>query len=199
MKPLTVLIATTVALSLLMPLMTHAQEDGRPATETFKVDSVHSSIVFRIKHLDTAWFYGRFNKVSGEVTLSHKDPARTKFDITVEAASVDTANKKRDDHLRSKDFFHVDEHPEIRFVSKQAEHVDDDHIKLTGELTLHGVTRPLTVTIERTGQGEAPMGDYRAGFHTEFTVKRSEFGIDTYLDTLGDEVRLTISLETVRQ
>lgn len=176
-----------------------AQDSAKPAkTERFAADPVHSSIIFRIKHLDVAYFYGRFNEVKGTFAFSD-DPAECALDLTVQVDSVDTANEKRDAHLKAPEYFHVDKHPTIRFVAKRFKPTDDDAYEVAGELTMLGETKPLTVTLTRTGAATDPWGGYRAGFETTFTVKRSAFGMTGGQNSLSDEVKLMISIEGLRQ
>ncbi len=167
--------------------------------ETYKIDPTHSSIVFRIKHLDITYVYGRFNDPSGTLVWNEKEDTGHAVDMTVKAENVDTNNEKRDKHLRSEDFFHIIKYPYITFKSSSFTPLSDGLYEVKGDLTLHGVTRPLTVTARHTGAGEDPWGGFRTGFETTFPVRRSEFGMDTMLGSVGDEVELTISIEAIRQ
>jgi polyisoprenoid-binding protein YceI len=177
----------------------------RAAAETYTVDPVHSSVLFKIKHMNVADFYGRFNDYSGEIVLDEADPTGSSVSFEVKVASIDTNNEQRDTHLRSADFFAADQHPAIKFRSTRIKDVEDDEIDLEGELTLHGVTKPLSLKLERIGAGPDMWGGQRAGFATELTLKRSDYGMTTMLEgpngvkPLGDEVTLIISLETVRK
>jgi polyisoprenoid-binding protein YceI len=176
-----------------------AQQPAAPKLEKFKADAVHSSVVFRIKHANIAYFYGRFNDVEGEFAFDESPAAASLVDIHVKAESIDTHNEARDKHLKSPEFFDVGKHKEIAFKSIAVRKTGANAYEAAGELTLHGMTRPLTVRIERTGAGPAMMGQYRGGFETVFEVKRSDFGMKTALDQLGDDVRLTVSIEGVRE
>lgn len=168
--------------------------------EKYKVDPVHSSIGFRIKHLNVAYFYGRFNDAEGTFAFDDADPAASTLDIHVKVDSIDTHNAMRDKDLKSEKFFDAAKHAEIVFKSATARKIGDNLLEVTGDLTLHGVTKPLTVKIERTGSGPGMMGEHRSGFETTFEIKRSEFGMTTMLPNgLSDEVRLTISVEGIRQ
>lgn len=174
--------------------------------ETYNVDAVHSSVVFKIQHFEIANFYGRFNDISGTIMLDEANPAASHFDIEVKVASVDTHNADRDKHLRSEQIFDADKYPTIHFVSKKIKDMDADDIEVEGELTMHGVTKPLSVELKRTGAGLGPMGKYRMGLETTFKVKRSDFGVGAAIDKmasgvkpLGDEVTLFIGIEAVRQ
>lgn len=169
------------------------------AADLYEVDPVHSSILFRIKHLDVSYVYGRFNDFSATLRIDEQNPANNTVEIHVKAGSIDTANAKRDDHLRSPDFFNVKQFPIISFKSKSFKEQGPDLFEVAGDLFLHGITHPLTIKVERTGSGRDPWGGYRVGFEGTFRVNRSEFGMSHMLGPVGDEVRLTVSLEAIRK
>ncbi len=169
------------------------------ASGTYRLDPVHSSNVFRIKHLNVANFYGRFNEMSGTFTLDDAAPENSRFEVTIKTASVDTNHPDRDKHVRSAEFFDVEKYPEMTFRSKAVKSAGENLLDVSGELTFRGVTRPLDVRIERTGSGPGLRGEFRAGFETTFTIKRSDFGMTALLTGLSDEVRITVSVEGVRQ
>lgn len=187
----------------LLPLMTAQKAAEAPqaagGTETYKVDPVHSSNWFCIKHLNVANFYGRFNELEGTIVLNPSDPAACSFDIQIKVDSVDSNNSGRDKHLKSGEFFDAEKYPQIKFKSTAVKKAGEEAYDVQGDLTLHGVTKPLTVKVERTGAGPGMKGERRAGFETRFDIKRSDFGMTTMLNGLGDEVRLTVSIEAVRQ
>jgi len=186
----------------LIVLAAEPTESAEPAprgAEIYDVDPVHTSLWFRIKHLNVAYFYGRFNDVSGTFAFDDSDPTQNRFDITAQATSIDTAHKGRDDHLRSEEFFAVEKHPTITFQSRSVKALGKDEFEVEGALTLRGITKPLTVKLERTGRGPGMRGEYRSGFETTFTIKRTDFGMDALLPALGDEVRLTVAVEGIRK
>ncbi|MCK6486133.1 MAG: YceI family protein [Phycisphaerae bacterium] len=168
------------------------------ATEQFEVDAVHSSVLFRVKHLNVSYFHGRFNDISGKFAFSD-DPSACMFDIQIKTDSVDTGNAKREQHLKSPDFFNAKQFPTMGFKSSEVKKSGDNTFDVTGSLTLHGVTKPLSVKLERIGSGKDPWGGYRTGFESVFTIKRSDFGMSTMPDALGDEVRVTVAVEGVRK
>jgi polyisoprenoid-binding protein YceI len=169
------------------------------SANTYKLDPVHSSIVFSVKHLQVSHVFGRFNDPSGTFEFDPANPTAAKFDIQVQAASVDTGNERRDNHLRNPDFFEVDAHPVIRFVSTSITPKGEDEFEVTGDLSLHGVTRPLTITLRHTGTGPDQRGGQRSGFHTEFTINRSDFSMNFMIPAVSDEVRLIVALQGIRQ
>jgi polyisoprenoid-binding protein YceI len=166
--------------------------------DTFKIDPVHSSIVFSIKHLGVADFYGRFNDLSGQVVFDKAAPSKSSVEVTIPVESVDTKNEKRDQHLKSPDFFNAKQFPMIVFKSKSVEESGDNY-KVTGDLTLHGVTKPLTLDIKRGPDGKGMEDEIRGGGQTHFTIKRSDFGMDFMQGALGDEVTVFLSFEGVKQ
>ena len=157
--------------------------------QEWAVDGMHSSVVFKVRHADTASFYGCFTKVSGTVSMGD-DLAAAKIAITIAADSVDTRDAGRDKHLKGPDFFDTKQFPDITFASTKVAK-DGDMLAVDGELTMRGVKKPLSVKVSRGGN------DQKAGFETTFTVKRSDFGINYGLakNGIGDEVTLMISLE----
>ena len=169
------------------------------ATETYKVDPVHSAAVFRIKHLGIAYVYGRFNDLSGTLKIDDQTPANSQVELSVMTKNVDTFNSERDDHLRSPDFFDSKKFPIMSFQSKSFTKVSKDMYEVTGDLAIHGVTRPLTVQAQHTGAGKDPWGGFRIGFETTFTIRRSDFGMDFMMEGVGDEVRIILSIEGIRK
>ncbi|MEO6811681.1 MAG: YceI family protein [Isosphaeraceae bacterium] len=165
------------------------------AAETFTVDPVHSTVVFRIKHLDVSYAYGRFNDVAGTFTLDRADPAKARFDFTVKTDSLDTGNAKRDQHVKGPDLFNAQQFPTITFQSTKVAAAREGAYQVTGNLTMHGVTKPLTVQIEPTGTGKGMQGVSLAGIETTFTIRRADFQMTGLSPLLGDEVRLTVSVE----
>lgn len=161
---------------------------------SYAVDPVHSSAVFRIAHLNTSYLYGRFDVVSGSFTLDSQDPSKDSFEVTIPVAKLDTNNAMRDNDLKGPDYFSAKEFADITFKSTKVEKVDDTHVNVTGDLTLHGVTKSITIPVEKTGEGKTAMG-VRAGVEAIFTIKRSDFGMNYKLDMIGDEVKLMVALE----
>ena len=164
--------------------------------DNYAVDPIHSSLLFKVKHAETANFYGAFEKATGTVVT--EGDAIKSISVTIDAASVQTRNEARDKHLRGPDFFDVKQFPEISFVSKEVKPAGDGY-EVAGDLTFHGATRPQTVKLVKTGSGNMRGKDI-LGVETTFTIKRSEFGMSGYIDKgIGDEVTLIISLECGKQ
>jgi polyisoprenoid-binding protein YceI len=167
-----------------------------PFGSEWTVDPVHSSVVFKIKHAGTAWFYGVFKDVSGTVTLDDK-PENIRIAVKVATDSIDTRNADRDKHVKGPDLFDSKQFPEMAFTSTKVQK-DGDLMVVDGELSLHGQKKPLSLKVAKTGEGE--MMGKRQGFETTFQVKRSDFGIKSKQADAGlsDEVVLTVSLECVQ-
>ena len=174
------------------------QASAQAELENYKVDSVHSSVIFRVKHMDVSYSYGRFNDPQGTLTLDTDDPSKTSIKIQVKSANIDTGNKKRDAHLKSPDFFNVRQFPMITFESKSVKKLEGDQFEIKGPLTLHGVTKDITLKLKQTGAKTTRKKQLR-GFETVFTIKRSDFGMKNMLGAVGDEIRMTVSLEVVKQ
>lgn len=162
-------------------------------------EGAHAFVQFRIQHLGYSWLYGRFNRFEGTFTYDEKNPAANKVEVVIKTASIDSNHAERDKHLRSDDFLDVAKFPEARFVSTRFEDQGDGKAVLTGDLTLHGVTKPVVIDVTRIGEGTDPWGGYRAGFQGTTTLKLADFNITRDLGPASQEVELTLSVEGIRQ
>ena len=165
--------------------------------DAYTIDAVHSFVVFKVKHLGVSYAYGRFNDLSGTFAVDNENAANAAFDVKIKTESIDTGNEKRDAHLMSPDFFNARQFPELSFKSTKVEPAGTNNLNVTGDLTMHGVTKPVTVKMTLVGTGSA-RGASLAGYETTFTVKRSDFGMDFMLEGLGDEVTVMVGLEGKR-
>jgi len=163
----------------------------------YKVDAVHSSVIFGVKHNSVANFYGRFNKTSGNFNIDPADPSKSFIDVTIDTDSVDTANGGRDKHLKSGDFFSVTEFPAMTFKSKSFKKTGEGTYDVTGDITLRGKTKEITVPITDTGRGKGMRGGEVAGLEAKFTINRADFGVSYGAGTgaLGDDVSIIYSAE----
>ena len=168
------------------------------APETYDVDKGHSALLFRIKHVDVGYTYGRFNDFSGLLVVDDANLAAARVEITAKLESVDTNDAKRDQHLKSPDFFNVAQFPLMTFKSTSVTKTGDDY-KVQGNLTLHGVTKALTVTMKKTGEGDDPWGNHRIGFEGQMSFKRADFGMDKLPQAVGDTVWVTVAVEGIRK
>lgn len=167
-----------------------------PAGE-WTIDPVHSTIHFKIKHNNASWFYGRLNDISGSFMFDEADPSSAGFAVEVKADSVDSGNEKLDQHLRSPDFFDVKQFPVISLESTSIEKAGKGY-KVKGKLSLHGVTKDISFDLEHVGTGDS-RGDKVIGFHTVFTIDRTDFGMDYGVGAIGSDVQLIVSIEAGQQ
>ena len=147
-------------------------------TGQYTIDPSHSRIGFVARHAMVTKVRGSFNEFEGGGYFDANDPSKSRLDLTVKAASIDTRNPDRDAHLRSNDFFDMENYPEIRFVSTSVEPVDATTYRVTGDLTMKGVTRPVTLDVEYTGSAVDPFGNTRVGFEGSVTVDRKDWGVN---------------------
>ncbi len=175
--------------------------ESQNAAKTYNIDAVHSAVIFRAKHLGVSYNYGRFNDFSGNITLDESDVSKSKIELVVKAASVDTANAKRDQHLRSPDFFNAKQFPVITFNSTNVKQKvgQENILEVTGDFELHGVKKSVTIDAEITGKGEHPRSGELIGFETTFAIKRSDFGMDYELKNVSDDIRITVSIEAAHK
>ncbi len=146
-------------------------------TGTYTIDPSHSRIGFVARHAMVTKVRGSFNEFTGSGYFDAEDPSKSKVELTIQANSIDTRNADRDNHLRSNDFFDMENHPEITFVSTSVEKVDDETFRLTGDLTIKGVSKPVTVDLEYTGSAKDPFGNQRIGLEGSTQVNRKDWGL----------------------
>jgi polyisoprenoid-binding protein YceI len=170
------------------------------AADTFTVDPVHSSVSFMISHQGISNIHGRFNQFSGQFTIDRDDPAKSSFALSIPVESVDTNNPKRDEHLRAPDYFNAKQFPNMTFQSTKVKAIDGGY-EVTGDLTLHGVTKEITLELKGGNKlVEFPKGMHRIGVTTDTAIKRSDFGMRAELPvSLGDEVHITMGIEAVKK
>ncbi|MDB4878040.1 MAG: hypothetical protein JWM41_4486 [Gemmatimonadetes bacterium] len=176
-----------------------------PTTSTWNVDATHAELGFAVRHLMISTVRGRFGAVTGSVTLDEEKPEASKIDVTIDVSSIDTRQEMRDNHLRSADFFDVENHPSIRFVSTKVEGDVNADFRVTGDLTIRGTTHSVKLDVTNEGRGMDPWGNERVGINATGKIKRSDFGL-TWNQALeaggvavGDEVKLSLDVELVRQ
>ncbi|HEC8327462.1 TPA: YceI family protein [Providencia rettgeri] len=172
---------------------------GSALAETYQFDKQgqHAFIEFRIQHLGYSWVYGSFKDFDGNFTYDVKDPSKDKVEVTIKTGSIDTNHAERDKHLRSADFLNASKFPEAKFVSTEVKK-DGEAYKITGDFTLNGVTKPITLDAKLMGEGKDPWGGYRAGFEAQGNIKLKEFNIKSDLGPKSQEAQLLISVEGVQ-
>lgn len=188
------ILAATLATALLLPGLATAVEKYVIDTE-----GAHAFVQFRVKHLGYSWLYGRFNEFSGTFTYDEDDPSSSRVEVLIKTASIDSNHAERDKHLRNEDFLDVKTYPEARFKSTSYKETGINKAVLTGDLTLRGITRPITIQVQKIGNGPDPWGGYRRGFEGTTTIALRDFGIDFNLGPAARDVELTLSVEGIRQ
>lgn len=191
MKTPSILFAAAVALALAGATPAHAD------LEKHKIDPNHSSVLFKAKHLDVGYVYGRFLEFDGRLEYDSDNVANSSVTWTVDTDSVYTNQRKRDRHLKSPDFLNAKQFPKIKFVSTKVVKKSDDVLTVTGKLSLHGQTRTLTTDVKLTGSGEGPQGNFHRGFTTTFTIDRTAWGIDHMPGAVNDDIELIVAAETI--
>jgi polyisoprenoid-binding protein YceI len=182
-------------------------EASAPTTLTgnYKLDLAHTRIGFSARHAMVSKVRGQFDKFDGSIYLDGENPANSRVELTIEADSIDTRNSDRDNHLRSNDFLAMKEYPQITFRSTAVEKLADDHYRVTGDLAIRGVTKPVAVDFEFTGAVIDPYGNQRVGFEGSATINRKDWGVNwnAALDGGGvmvsDRVNLEFEVEAIKQ
>jgi polyisoprenoid-binding protein YceI len=190
---------TTRVKTLLLILLLTAATPALSADYVIDTMKAHAAIEFRIKHLGFSWLLGRFDEFSGRFSYDEARPEDASVEVTVKTASVNSNFAERDKHLRAEEFLYVDKYPEAKFVSTAFKPTGDDTAELTGNLTLRGVTRPITIAVEHIGHGDDPWGGYRRGFAGQTRLTLTDFGIERDLGPAAREVYLFLSVEGIRQ
>lgn len=192
------MIAITVLTALILPALTFAS--------TWTIDPDHSNIGFKVRHLMVSNVRGSFDKFTGSVEINDKEISKSRVEVSIDTNSINTNVEKRDEHLRSADFFDVAKYPAMTFVSKKVAAAGADRLKVTGDLTLHGVTREVVLDVEGpTPESKDPWGNIRKGATATTKINRKDFGLlwNAALETggvaVGDEVTITLEIELIRK
>lgn len=171
----------------------------------FQIDNSHSEIQFSVRHMMVSKVRGVFEKWGGEIALDPANPAATTVDITIDAASINTKDAQRDGHLRSADFLNVEQFPTIHFKSTEVELTGDNTAKLHGDLTIVGVSKPVTLNVEYQGNAKSPWGTVTYGFSASTKINREDWGLtwNAALETggwlVGKEIQIDIETELIEQ
>ncbi len=191
MKPFKLLPVALLALVAALPAQ---------AADTYTVDKNHSELTFRVKHMFSK-VAGKFNDFSGTINWDKADVTKSTVEIHIKSASIDTGNERRDNHLRTDDFFGAEKCPEITFKSTKVVETAKDQLAVTGDFTMHCITKVITLPVKIGGEGKDPGGAIRAGFESGITLNRKEFNMNwnANLDNggfmLGDDVEITLGIE----
>ena len=190
--------ACALAIAIALPVLAHA--------DTWKIDPLHTSVEFTVRHMMISNVKGQFQKTTGTITVDGDDPTSAKIDASIDTSSIDTRVDRRDADIKSPNFLDVAKYPTITFKSTKVEAAGPGKWKVTGDLTLHGVTKPVVLDVESSGKPiHDPMGNTRAGASATTKIKRSDFGL-TWNKAMeaggvmvGDEVAISIDVEAVQQ
>ncbi|MEH6651474.1 MAG: YceI family protein [Motiliproteus sp.] len=159
----------------------------------YTVDPVHTFITFKVQHLGVSWLQGRFNDITGSFSYDADNSTTSNVNMTVNTTSVDSNHAERDKHLRSEDFLETDKFPTASFQS-----TGFDGTTLKGDLTLHGVTAPISIAVTKVGEGKDPWGGYRAGFVGTYNLKRADFDISYNLGPAAEVVEMEFNIEGIQ-
>jgi polyisoprenoid-binding protein YceI len=172
---------------------------------SWQLDKAHSSINFSVRHMMISTARGRFEEFDGTFEVNEADPSQSKIEVEIQTASINTKDAQRDGHLKSPDFFEVEKYPAITFKSKRVQKVNNQHVRLVGDLTIKDVTKEVALDVEYAGQAKSPWGTISAGFTAQTKINRKDWGLtwNVALETggmlVGDEVTISIELELVKQ
>jgi polyisoprenoid-binding protein YceI len=185
-------------LSILLSILAFAGPTVAQA-DSFKFDPFHSAILFKIGHFGFSNVYGRFDTFSGTFTFDQNDPSKDAVSVEIKTDSVDTNAPKRDSDIKGPDFLNSAQFPGATFKSTSVKKIDDKTYEVTGDFTLRGVTKPLTLNVKAIGSGPGPKGEFRSGWEGTATLKRSDFEVKALLPGIADEVSLILSVEGIKQ
>lgn len=173
-------------------------------TGDYQLDPAHTQLAFVARYAMVTKVRGLFTDFEGTVHIDAENPKNSTAELRIKSASIDTRQDQRDAHLRSEDFFDVENHPGIVFTTTRVEHVDDDRYRVTGDLTIKGVSRPVSVEVEYTGSAKDPFGNLRAGFEGRGEINRKDWGLNwnAALETggflVGDKLRLELDISAIK-
>ena len=166
----------------------------------YKADPVHSFVIFDVHHLQAGYVYGTFGGPTGSITYDPGDLSQTSFNLTVDTNSIDTRSDRRNSDLKGPDFFDAKQFPTLTFKSTSVKKTGDNTMDVTGDLTIKGVTKSITVPMEVTGTGKGMRGETRTGFRTNFTINRMDFGVSADPEPIiGNEVHVVVAIEAIQQ
>ena len=172
---------------------------------SWQIDPAHSQIQFSARHMMISNVRGRFESFTGSVEFDEIDPTRSRVEVEIDAASINTREPQRDGHLKSPDFLNAEQYPYLRFKSTRVEKVDDTHGRIVGDLTIRDMTQQVVLNVEYAGQAKSPWGTVSAGFSATAKINRKDWGLtwNAALETggvlVGDEITINLELEIVKQ
>lgn len=200
-RPVVSAVAGLCLLVAAAPVPAPAVRAPRAEPVVYVIDSEHSTVQFKVRHLGLATVTGQFNRFAGTFTYDPARPAATTVTATIDVASVDTDNERRDNHLRSEDFFFADSFPTLTFASRRVEKTGDEEFAVHGDLTIRGVTRPVVLEVEIVGTGKTGRGAPALGLSAETEINRKDYGLvwNRVVDSggwlVGDDIRILLEIE----
>lgn len=192
-----VVLAGTVAMSAAAPSVMAQAEDAKPGA--YKVDGVHSSVIFKCQRMAGAPFYGMMKKIDGSFLIDADKLDSSYVDVTIPTSSIESNNEGRNRHLLSADFFSAEEFPNLTFKSTSIKKTGEKTFEVAGDLTVRGTTKPVTITMRETGTGPTRGGGTAIGYDATFTIKRADFGVNYGAGALGEDITIMAGLEGVRK
>ncbi|ALQ08381.1 hypothetical protein D172_010115 [Pseudoalteromonas sp. Bsw20308] len=187
------LVSTAVSAAMMLSVTT-----ANAADYVIDTKGAHAFVNFKIKHLGYSWLHGRFNTFDGKFNYDAKNLNASQIMVNIDTTSLDSNHAERDKHLRGKEFLNVDKYPTATFKSTSIK-FEDDSGQVTGDFTLHGVTKTITFEIDKVGEGKDPWGGYRVGFEGETSLKLTDYGIDYNLGPASTHVDIGLFIEGIRQ
>ena len=175
------------------------------AKTKWQIDTTHSEVQFKVKHMMISTVTGYFSQFDATVETEDEDFTTAKVQFTADLSSISTNNEQRDNHLKTSDFFDAENHPQIKFVSNKLEKIDDESYSLHGDLTIRGISKPVSLKVEFGGIAADPWGNIRAGFTIDGKINRKEFGLNWSAVTeaggivVSDEVRMHVNAEFIKE
>ena len=179
-----------IASALVSPSTSHAAD--------YDLDNSHTSLIFGVSHFGYSFTYGRFNTLAGGFSFDKENPVDSSFKFEIDTSSVDTNDAKRDEHLRGPDFFDAKQFPKITFESTSVREAGEG-LEMVGNMTMHGVTKEVTIPFKYLGEGKGPYGKYRCGFSAQVMLQRGEFGMKAMTPMISDDVSITFSFEGIQK
>ncbi|MEM7007767.1 MAG: YceI family protein [Thermodesulfobacteriota bacterium] len=195
----------TVVALLVFSIIAAGQVSSNAEVAEYTIDQAHSQVIFKVKHLAISTVTGRFDVFEGSYAFDSEDISNSNVNADIKAASINTNEKDRDDHLRSKDFFDVEQYPDITFKSTSIKKADGENFEIVGDLTIHGVTKEVTLDAVFEGSAKDPRGNERTAFVADGKIYRKDFGMtwNKVLEAgglvVGDEVKITLEIQGVRK
>ena len=187
------------SMALTLAAMLMASNAQLRAADSFEVDPAHSFVTFKVSRGGASFIVARFNGLEGKAVWDEANPAAGSLELTIQTGSVDSGNERRDTHIKSPDFLNAKQFPVITYKSSKIEKSGADAYNVTGDFSLHGVTKPLTITLKKVGGGETRRGGFTLGYEAEFIIKRKDFGVGQDRSPAGEDVHCNVNVLATRQ